>query len=60
MPVAYPISRFAVRPDRPIGGWRPARRAPMLEIMLLELAVIALSVVGFVLLDYYVLGCEKV
>jgi len=32
----------------------------MLKIMLLELAVIALSVAGFVLLDYYVLGCENV
>jgi hypothetical protein len=32
----------------------------MLGLMLLELAVIALSVAGFVLLDYYVVGCEKV
>jgi len=28
--------------------------------MLLELAVIAVSVAGFVILDWYVVGCEKV
>jgi len=28
--------------------------------MLLELAVIALSIVGFVVLDWYVAGCERV
>jgi hypothetical protein len=30
------------------------------EGMLLELAVVALSLVGFVVLDWYVVGCEKV
>jgi hypothetical protein len=32
----------------------------MLEIMLLELGIIVLSVAGFAILDWYVLGCEKV
>lgn len=30
------------------------------EGMILEIAVIVISVVGFVILDFYVLGCEKV
>jgi hypothetical protein len=36
---------------------RPAAYA---RSMLLELGIIALSVAGFVVLDLYVLGCEKV
>jgi hypothetical protein len=40
---------------------RCLRRVRSTEIlMLLEIAIVAISVVGFVLLDLYVLGCEKV
>jgi len=28
--------------------------------MLIEIAVILISIAGFALLDYYVLGCERV
>ena len=38
----------------------PIRGKPYARSMLLELGIIALSVIGFVVLDYYVLGCEKV
>ncbi|HVA33923.1 MAG TPA: hypothetical protein VNG31_07220 [Candidatus Baltobacteraceae bacterium] len=38
----------------------PAPDAAYARYVLVELAVIVLSVVGFVLLDLYVLGCEKV
>jgi hypothetical protein len=40
---------------------RCLRRARSTEIiMLLEIVIVAISVVGFVLLDLYVLACEKV
>jgi hypothetical protein len=38
----------------------PGAAAFYATVMLLELGIIALSVAGFVLLDVYVLGCEKV
>ena len=55
----FPLG-LGIRPDHPIGGWHGRRAGRMLKGMLLELGVIVLSVVGFVVLDYYVLGCEKV
>jgi hypothetical protein len=33
---------------------------PYAESMLLELAIVVLSVAGFIALDYYVSGCERV
>ena len=35
-------------------------RAAYAGDMLLEIGVIVLSVAGFALLDWYVLGCEKI
>lgn len=57
-----------VRTDHPYGGWRPAAKARILDPlcleidrrMLLEIGIIVLSIVGFVVLDLYVLGCENV
>jgi hypothetical protein len=48
-----------VQPDNPIGGWHRQRRSAMLRRMLLELGVIALTIVCFVLLDLYVVGSER-
>jgi hypothetical protein len=50
-----------VQPDHPFGGLRMLDLLRMLEDeMLLELGIIVLSIVCFVVLDLYVLGCEKV
>jgi hypothetical protein len=38
----------------------PSARSEHENNMLLEIGIVAISVVGFVLLDLYVLGCEKV
>jgi hypothetical protein len=37
-----------------------SRSYPDCVMIILEIAVIVISVVGFVVLDLYVLGCEKV
>jgi hypothetical protein len=49
-----------IRPDDPIGGWRCAELLSYPHCMWLELGVVALSIVCFVLLDLYVVGCERV
>jgi hypothetical protein len=50
-----------VQPDHPFGGLRMLDLLRMLEDeMLLELGIIVLSIVCFVVLDLYVLCCEKV
>ncbi|HZV77747.1 MAG TPA: hypothetical protein VFF63_08325 [Candidatus Babeliales bacterium] len=57
-----PVRR--VHPDSPNGSSvrRLATIAPrrILEKMLLEVGVVLLTIVCFVVLDLYVLGCEKV
>ena len=62
MALAYHLRRrvSTVRSDDPIGGYRLGRRCSMLECVVVEIGVVLLTIVCFVLLDLYVLGCEKV
>ncbi len=46
--------------DHPIGGWCERQRSAILGYMLLEIGVIALTIVCFVLLDLYVVGSERI
>jgi|GEM_PF-5874603 len=46
--------------DHPIGGWYVGLRSTILKCVAVEIGVILLTIVGFVLLDLYVVGCEKV
>ena len=49
-----------IHSDHPIGGWHARKRSGMLKRVVLEIGVVALTIVCFVVLDLYVLGCEKV
>lgn len=53
-----------IHPALPFGSseWRVPRARPVgyAKRVLLEIGVILLTIVGFVLLDLYVVGCEKV
>ncbi|HEV3090089.1 MAG TPA: hypothetical protein VGX91_01465 [Candidatus Cybelea sp.] len=53
-----------IRSARPFGSseWRMARAFSLgySEAVLLEIGIVVLSVVCFVLLDLYVIGCERV
>jgi hypothetical protein len=50
-----------IRSDHPFGGWRRRFARPYaLKVMLLEIGIVVLSIACFVVLELYVLGCERV
>jgi hypothetical protein len=46
--------------DHPSGGWHLRGGWAILKHVAVEIGVILLTIVGFVILDLYVIGCEKV
>lgn len=52
--------RLDVPSDHPIGGWHERLCSAMLPYVFLDIGLVALTVFCFVLLDLYVLGCEKI
>jgi hypothetical protein len=54
------IIRSDIPSDHPIGGWFLSFHSVMLGAMLLEIGIVLLSILCFVLLDLYVVGCERV
>jgi hypothetical protein len=49
-----------IQSDHPVGGWHVSRGWSMLESMWLEIGIVALTILCFVALDLYVVGCERV
>lgn len=52
--------RSDIHSDHPIDGWFRTHHVGYPEAVILEIGVVLLTLVCFVVLDFYVIGCDKV